>query len=417
MYSRFISKLVPLYIFLFSFFTISQFGKHFFFNFSYLSGIRIDYLAPTLYFVDILSLPLIFAVFFSIKNYFGAIKKWIRNNLVLLSFSLFLLLLNYIFSLSKPIWIYGFFRIIQFTTIFVFFREYGHKKYIYSHVIWGLLVGSCFELILSVLQLSARHSLQGEWYYLGERYFSIFTPGIAKAYFMGKEFLRPYGTFSHPNSLGGFYLLLYTFILTQKKITNYLLKSLLLFVSSALILISFSRSTIVVYIFINILYIFKNKITCKTCLLAKIAIAFVLILFAFNISGDLYSLQKRTDFFEKSLTIISQKPFTGVGIGSYLIAQHNFPQRFSTFFEQPVHNIFLLTIAQLGIPLSILLFTLMFRNIKVFLKNTYLFLPLICVVLTGSVDHYWITLQQNVLVLVIIFGILTKRYEETTSRD
>ena len=234
---------------------------------------------------------------------------------------------------------------------------------------------------------------------------------------MGKEFLRPYGTFSHPNSLGGFYLLLYTFILTQKKITNYLLKSLLLFVSSALILISFSRSTIVVYIFINILYIFKNKITCKTCLLAKIAIAFVLILFAFNISGDLYSLQKRTDFFEKSLTIISQKPFTGVGIGSYLIAQHNFPQRFSTFFEQPVHNIFLLTIAQLGIPLSILLFTLMFRNIKVFLKNTYLFLPLICVVLTGSVDHYWITLQQNVLVLVIIFGILTKRYEETTSRD
>ncbi|MCX6730896.1 MAG: hypothetical protein NTZ55_03540 [Candidatus Roizmanbacteria bacterium] len=49
----------PLYIFFFSFFIVSQLGKHFFFPFSYLSGIRIDYLAPTIYFTDILSIPLI----------------------------------------------------------------------------------------------------------------------------------------------------------------------------------------------------------------------------------------------------------------------------------------------------------------------------------------------------------------------
>jgi O-antigen ligase len=143
--------------------------------------------------------------------------------------------------------------------------------------------------------------------------------------------------------------------------------------------------------------------------------ACVLIIFAFNISGDLNSFQKRTDFLEKSFTIIKQLPFTGTGIGSYLIAQHNYPQKFSTFFEQPVHNIFLLIIAQLGIPLSVLLLTLIFRNINLKKRGMDFLLPFFCVVLTGTVDHYWITLQQNQLVLALLFGILFS-YEKKTSR-
>ncbi|MCX6730897.1 MAG: O-antigen ligase family protein [Candidatus Roizmanbacteria bacterium] len=258
--------------------------------------------------------------------------------------------------------------------------------------------------------------MQGIWYFLGERSFSIFTPGIAKAYFMGVEFLRPYGTFSHPNSLGGFYLLIYAFILTQKRITNKFVKSIFLFITSALILISFSRSAIITYVVINLFYLARNMVACKTCFLAKVSLALVLILFALNISGDLNSFQKRTDFFEKSLSIIAQKPFSGTGIGSYLIAQHHYPQKFSTFFEQPVHNIFLLLIAQLGIPLSVLLFMAFYRIKKMFMENIDILLPFLSVFITGNVDHYWITLQQNLLVLTIISAILFL-YETETSRN
>lgn len=404
MYSRFIRTILPLYIFVFSFFIVSQLGKHFFFPFSYLSGIRIDYLAPTLYWSDILSFPLVIGGIQSLVQYNW--RNWLRKNILFSVFAVCLLILNFIFSLSKPLWGYYFARLVQLTFLFLFFYSFGNKKSLYSPLIGGLLLGGCFELVLSLLQLSARHSLQGFWYYLGERSFSIFTPGIAKAYFMGKEFLRPYGSFSHPNSLGGFYLFVYTFILTQKRITNKLLKIIFLFVSSALVVISFSRSAIVTYVVINLFYFARTVVACKTCFLAKISIAIVLVFFALNISGDLNSFQKRTDFFDKSLSIISERPFTGTGVGSYLIAQHAYPQKFSTFFEQPVHNIFFLVMSQLGIPLSLLLSVLVIQIIRTRIKSVFFLLPFLCVFITGNVDHYWITLQQNLLVLTVLSGIL-----------
>lgn len=406
MYSRFIRMISPLYIFLFSFFIVSQLGRHFFFPFSYLSGIRIDYLAPTIYLTDILSVPFIVWSILSLFNQRGAIKQWILQNGIFIGTLVILVLINFVFSLSKPLWFYYSARILHIMLLFLFFRSVGNQKRVYSSIIGGLLLGGCVELILSLLQLSARHSLQGVWYFLGERSFSIFTPGIAKAYFMGKEFLRPYGTFSHPNSLGGFYLLIYTFVLTQKRITNIFVKRIFLFISSALILISFSRSAIIAYVVINLFYLGRNIVTCKTCFLAKVSVAFVLILFALNISGDLNSLQKRTDFFEKSISIITQKPFSGTGVGSYLIAQHQYPQKFSTFFEQPVHNIFLLLVAQLGIPLCLLLFSKMYYAKKIVMQNLTVLLPFLCIFITGNVDHYWITLQQNLLVLVLLSGML-----------
>lgn len=400
---------MELLVFFFSLLLPTQLGKHFFFPFSYLSGIRIDYLAPTLYITDIISFTLILLSF---SSSWKIIKQQLKNPIFSLSIYV-LIAINFIFALSKPLWLYGFARLLQFIFLFLCFHKQGRKKYIYSALIWGFFLGSCAELTLSLLQLSARHSIQGWWYYLGERSFSVFTPGIAKAYFMGKEFLRPYGTFSHPNSLGGFYLLIYAFILTQKKITHLLLKGALLFTSTALIIISFSRTTLVVYIFVNLLY-FSKSISCRICFLAKICISIVFIVFIFNISGDVYSFQKRTDFFEKSLVIIVQKPFTGTGIGSYLIAQHQYPQKFSTFFEQPVHNIFLFAIAQLGIPLSLIFSTLIIRIIRVKNQSFHLLLPIAAAILTGCADHYWFSLQQNVLVLAVISGILFE-YEKTPS--
>lgn len=433
MYSRFINKMLPIYIFIFSFLLVSQLGKHFFFSFSYLSGIRIDYLAPTLYVTDILSLPLIIYMIYGYilslrANYNEAkqsrlprhppIRRIPRNDIQKYSVTfllIFLLIINYSFAISKPLWIYNGLRVVQWISLFYFFKTQAKNKSIFPALLYGLLLGGFFELILSLLQLSSRQSIQGWWYYLGERSFSIFTPGIAKAYFLGKEFLRPYGTFSHPNSLAGFYLLLYAFVLTYKRVTNAFFKTCFLVIASALILISFSRTAIVIYVLINLIYFAKNFFFCHTCFVAKIVIALFLILFAFNITGDINSFQKRNDFAQKSFAIIGQKPFTGTGMGSYLIAQHQFPQKFSTFFEQPVHNIFLLIIAQIGVPLSLLLFTLIIQIIRVHLRTIAFSLPFFVILLTGSVDHYWITLQQNVLVSAVIFGILFS-YEETPSR-
>lgn len=335
---------------------------------------------------------------------------------ILIGIGLFILIdINYVFSLSKELWFYSLIRLIQWGLIFYFFWSQKNKKIVYSAVIYGLLCGSLLEIWLSLQQLIMRRSIQGLWWYLGERRFYISTPGIAKAYLFGKEFLRPYGTFSHPNSMAGFYLLLYIFIITQKRITNIAIKLLLLILPSFLIILSFSRSVIIMYAGLNLLYFSRQFMSCKLCMMAKVVIALFLIFLAINISGDRDSMNKRTDFIQKSIHIIKQKPLSGSGLGSYLIAQHAFPQKFSTFFEQPVHNIFLLAVAQLGIPFSLFLFTLSIQTIRAYTTKIYFLLPLLAVLGTGMIDHYWLTLQQNVLVTAVIFGILFV-YAKKTSR-
>src|SRR6266542_2212573 len=59
-------------VFLFLFLLPTQLGKHFFFDFSYISAVRIDYLAPTLFLTDIIALLLIVL---NIKNIFFIFKN------------------------------------------------------------------------------------------------------------------------------------------------------------------------------------------------------------------------------------------------------------------------------------------------------------------------------------------------------
>lgn len=408
-------KLISWLVFSFSFFLTSQLGKHFFFPFSYLSGIRIDYLAPTVYLTDIMSLPFIIFSLIHLARQWKTIRSLIQKNLSLYLIFFLLIDINYYFSLSKELWFYSLWKILQWGLVFYFFWLNRNKKSVYSAVLYGLLLGAFLECFLAIRQLMLRHSLQGIWYWLGERSFSITTPGIAKAYLFGKEFLRPYGTFSHPNSMGGFYLLIYVFVLTQNKITNQLLKLTLLTISSFLVFLSFSRSVLVLYGVFSLFYFSRTLLQCKVCMLAKLAVASVLLMIVFNITGDANSLNKRADFSQKSIRIIQEKPLSGTGIGSYLIAQHAYPQKYSFFFEQPVHNIFLLAASQLGIPFTILLIALIIQIIRAQLGHISFLLPLFVVVGTGFIDHYWLTLQQNVLVSAVIFGILFL-YEKKTPR-
>jgi len=406
---------LPMLVFIFSFFLATQLGKHFFFSFSYLSGIRIDYLAPTLYFTDVFSIPFIFLSIQSLFRIKHQLVLYIKNNILYFALFVLLIFINYYFSLSKELWFYTSTRIIQWLLVFYFFKQKGRNKNIYVALLSGLLCGALLELTLTLQQLSLRHSLQGVWYYFGERRFAITTPGIAKAYLFGKEFLRPYGTFSHPNSMGGFYLLIYTFVLTQKRITNQLFKSMLLILCSLLILISFSRSALVIYVILNFLYFSRSVFQCRVCTISKVAVALFLVFIAINISGDRNSFDKRTDFVYKSAQIIIKWPLSGTGAGSYLIAQHDYPQKFSSFFEQPVHNIFLLLVAQLGVPLSFLVFASIFQTMKARSTLLLFFLPFLSIVLSGIVDHYWLTLQQNMLVTAVIFGILFTYEDKKTS--
>jgi len=379
----------------------TQLGKHFFFPFSYLSGVRVDYLAPTVYLTDMIVFLL------AIVN-LKIIFKFFKNKKVLIG--LFLLLVNVLFSRLPIISFYWFIKIIEFLIVFSLAKKML-KTLKEKFILTALLLSGLFELFLSLIQLINKHSVQGIFYYFGERLLSLSTPGIAKASIQGVEFLRPYGTFSHPNSSSGFFLLLYFFVLITKKFNHYLiLKYLFLFISSILIFISFSKVAIVSYLILNTLYFILNtRLSCQICKIARITVLFIISLIFLQATTDPLTISKRIELLKDSTTIIFRYPIFGVGLGSYLVEQAKFSSKFYLFFNQPVHNIFLLFISETGLLIGgFLLYQLINQLIRRQLTKDQ-WLLIFVIVFTGFFDHYWLTLNQNFLLIGLTMGVILSR--------
>ncbi len=381
---------------IFLFLLPTQLGKHFFLPFSYLSGIRVDYLAPTVYLIDIIVFLL------AIVN-FKIVLKFFKNKKIL--FVLFLLLINVLFSRLPAISFYWLIKVIEFLAV-VSLSKNMLKTLKEKSVLTAFLLSGLFELFLSIIQFINKHSVQGIFYYFGERLVSLATPGVAKATIQGIEFLRPYGTFSHPNSLAGFFLILYFFVLTNKKFNRFLiLKYLFLLVSSFLIFLSFSKIAILTYLFLSIIYYLKSsiKIKCRLCVLARLFMIMVVSFIFLQATTDQATIGKRVELVKNSLTIILRYPVQGVGLGSYLIEQAKFSSRFYLFFNQPVHNIFLLFFSELGLIIGGVIIIIFLSLIKKLIKlNPYLILA---IAITGFFDHYWLTLQQNFLLAGLVIAV------------
>ncbi len=365
-----------------------QFGKHFFFPFSYLFGVRVDYLAPTFYLTDLF---IAFFILPHLKKILPTVKKPV--SLVFLA----VLLLLILFSVSSPVSLLYILRILELLLFSLSLREYlkvGFKKKIRS-VSLAILIGAAIELSLAILQITFHHSVGGIFYFLGERTFSISTPGIAKAVISGVEFLRPYATFSHPNSLAGFYLLIYLLSLRLNK-------KILALLSISLVLVSFSKAAIIAMLIIFLWSLLKDDSFsgCWLCRFSRLAVIGVVGIIFLSVRSDPASFAKRLLLADNAIKIISAHPFFGVGPGAYLIAQNRFPSPFRDLLNQPVHNIFLLMIAEIGLlPVGLLLLKFG-KNIIAFIrKEPEIFLTLL---ITGGVDHYWLTLEQNILLLFLI---------------
>ncbi|MEO6509287.1 MAG: hypothetical protein ABIO02_05005 [Patescibacteria group bacterium] len=387
-------------IFLFILLLPTQLGKHFFMDFSYLSGVRVDYLAPTLYLTDILALSLIIYNFKFIKPLFKSISFYIFLNVVLL---------NIFFAINPYISLYKAAKLFELFFLFVVLKNVVENNKWNEKILIALNIGAGVELLLSLLQLAYKHAIQGPFYYLGERYVNLSMPDIAKTSLNGVEFLRAYGSFSHPNSMAGFNLLLYFFVLTSDRfLKNAVLKYVFMVLSALLIFCSFAKIPIVIFFILNLWYVVRNPsaLPCTFCRVSRIIVIAAISSIVLFAKGDPLSLLKRSDLFNNAMTVFSQHILFGTGLGGYVIAQDQFPAKYFYFFVQPVHNIFLLYLAEAGAVLTAVTFYYLIKYFRSHPRNqTYYYLVTI-VFLTGSLDHYWLTLQQNMFLLPLLFVLL-----------
>lgn len=385
-------------IFLFGFFLPTQLGKHFFLPFSYLSGVRVDYLAPTFYVLDIIVIGLYIAY---LKNY----KALLRN--IWIQLFLFATAVGLFFAISKEIALYRYIKIIELLIVFAALSTHKKKPLIF---LYGLFLSTVVQFCIATSQFVQKSSLDGVFYFLGERHLTLSTPVVAKTALDGVEFLRSYGTFSHPNSLAGFYLLIFAYLLFQKKnALPMILNTCFLLLCSALIFLSFSKVAMLGLLLLTIKYfivhwkVYKN---CAVCIGSRVMAVLIPLGIVAASMGDPLSGQKRVELMQNSFSLISSHTLAGVGLGNYVIAQEAFPNLFLGLIGQPVHNVFLLVTAEIGLVIAIGLLIALFKYLKKSRYNYQVTAVFFVLFFTGMFDHYWITLEQNWLLAAALIALL-----------
>ncbi|MFH1535954.1 MAG: O-antigen ligase family protein [Patescibacteria group bacterium] len=369
-------------VFLTLLFLPTQLGKHFWPSFSYIYSLKIDYLSPTLYFWDIL-VVLLLVIWFLQK------PKINRLALNLFLFFLFTQALSLIGASSVGP---GLVRLEQYAVAGLF-GVYLASVNSSKKIILPLAIGIAGESLLAILQFTKGSTL-GLWI-LGERTFSVSTPGIAKFDFYGRQFLRPYATFPHPNVLAAFILVAIS-ILNKSK-------AVLVFGSIAIFL-TMSRTAIFAGFMLAIFYL-KKKWLFLAGAVVLILSPILFIRFSSLANFDNLTILRRGELLGNAWQIFLKYPIFGVGLNNFIPAMAGNLITGPSRFLQPVHNIFLLALSETGIIGLIGLMSLIGLPILKLYPRRYTLYPWLIILFLGMFDHYFLTLPQGYRLLFLVWGL------------
>ncbi len=395
--SQFIQKhkLLEYSFFLLIFCFPIQLGKHFWPSWSYLHGVRLDYLSPTLYLTDILSLVVI--ILGSITLYKTSLYKFSPRSLVLGAFLLVSTSISIALS-SNPF--FGWYEIIkgfEFVCLFLVAKNLFKDKKILSTSIVILVVSLFLQIALASYQVFFAHSAGGLFWLLGERTFDVSTPGIARDSLSGVLLLRGYGTFAHPNVFAGYVVIVGIaawFLFGESR-----LRSALLSLLSLGLLVSMSRFPLLLWVtFLTTVSRGTGKI-----LFGSLFVLFIGLLLLFNPLSD-PSLAARFVYVQDVFYHIQKYPLFGMGFGNFLAL----PARLEAGIglPQPVHNVFLLILDSLGIVGFSLVLVVLFKTFQTAKKDRMSLLLFLAWIALGSFDHYLLSLQQGQLLTTLVFALI-----------
>lgn len=408
-----------------------QTGKHFWPYFSYISGIRVDYLSPTFYITDgiIFLLFLTFILDRKFKAKKNADKKPFSSLKFLLSLIFILVVVLQIFVARQvPTHLLFAFRICEFLFLGYFVSVFLTRKKL-SLLLYSLSFGAIFSSFLAAWQFLNQSSIGGIFYFFGERTFSQTTIGIAKINIGTTQLLRPYATFPHPNVLAFFLLVAAILILVRIEFEKSVLRKTFLIVavltSSIGLFLTFSRSVIICFLIIICVLFFQRfhgkiqRIIFVSAILPVTVLYFFLSFPRFSITPFLLKdLSSRNELLNIGVNIFSNHPFFGIGLNNFFYYESAYQKTISPVFLQPIHNIYFLSLVQLGIVGFIPILAFVFFSVKILFKKTFrqknreisqfylgVFLLLMSSLVIGFFDHFLITLEQGMLLFAILFGL------------
>lgn len=378
------SKIKRIAVGLILFLSATQLGLHIWPASAFIHGIRIDYLAPTVYLLDGV-----------IVLYLFLIRRVRAKSVPFLSAAaLFpVLAVNLLYShnpLATISWVF------HLTLYVLFFISVSIKEI--KEALPYLIAGMVFQVVLGIAQVLNGQTAQGVFYWLGERALNVSSPNVAKSEWFGEVILRAYGTFSHPNTLAG-WLVVCTGVVTYLLRHSMQSRRAQILVAAGMgssvagVALADSRAAAISLFGIMIpLFLWRWQ---------KLRILYGILIFMFigvvAVTGragrDLdLSVNQRFDLQKISLQLVNRWPVFGTGvnasISTYPVVDSNFR------LYQPDHNSLMLSLSWLGIVGVVAVVS----YIQLSTFNLKTLLPLLPLLL---LDHYLLTSTQGIFVLIM----------------
>jgi hypothetical protein len=380
----------------------------------FVEGIYVNYLVPT---ISILDLGILIALGSVVVErgfslYLDLFKN-LRNGLAILFLFLFVqnLFLADFNSLLLSLRLFS--LIILFLSMLQITKEEKWDKTVKEKILTSgiaiLLTNVLLQGTLGTIQFKRGSGLGLD--FLGESEIVSGMMGSSFVELSGQLFLRAYGTFPHPNVLGGFLLLgifLGIYLYQRRRFTG----SFLVGGSFLAMVFTFSRIHILLSVLVILVFLSKQILFKKSLL--SISFSPLLLIERFQTlfnSGD-RSWSERWDLIKASFRVIKENWLIGIGGGNFVKGMEGFVPRTSRgiLLTQPVHNIFLLYLSEFGILGFFLIFYVLFYtviNIKNIKKiSLYGLLIILVLMVIGLFDHYLFSLPQGMVILTSFLFLL-----------
>ena len=351
-------------------------------------------------------------------------------------------------SFAEISW-YQFAKLTEFVTLYFYVRANRDKVFNIFGICWAIFLSGVFQSVIAIAQYGHQASLGLRW--LGESSLHLPGEGIASFYSAGQLVLRPYGTLPHPNVLAVFLLV----ALTACAILYFLNKTNLAFYSDRHTVQGSKKDFFLLIGFATMLYAFFLTYSRTVIAIPVAMLALLLIITWFNKNWRKQLLQYKKQlvvltsisvavvglflalnyqeviarvFFFKDDEAVTMRLFynrvagqdfldrtwLGSGIGTFVSNMMVTLKHAPANIFQPVHNIYLLILAETGL-LGLAFWGLFIKStIRSYIskydlgdiKNIILPIILASFLLIGLFDHFFWTLQQGHLLLWLVLALM-----------
>lgn len=396
-------------------------AKHFIIPQSYVQGLMVDYLVPTVYVTDLLLIllgvgligkHLVFGRYGNNRGF--DLKPTQRANLLIWAPFFLVLLVSSLNSFSLQTSLY---KSISVILKFVLFAYVVLEKPLLYKTIKLLLPSTIFISVLGIFQFFHGGSIFDNYLFFGEQPYSFSTFDILRDELFGNTIIPAYSIFPHPNVLAGYLSIVLLWILVTIKPSFY--RDLTYLLGVMALFLTFSLVGWGVFLFGHFVLFVQNSIQLRKLVLASILFSVVITIGLFFVGQyfPVHSLSTRSALLKSSYALFLENPFIGVGLNnSTILIEKHLNLAFITRFVQPPHNIFVLLLVEVGlVGFLSLLFGMYYAASRTSQKSVFL-VTFIQIILIGTFDHYLWTIHQTQLLfwLTLAFMLTYTKNNETS---